>query len=92
MAKYPEPNCSTEKATFAMGCFWGTEAQFGVVPGVIHTKVGYIGGRDDHFPTYHNLADYTEAAEFDFDPQVISYDVSCVSVDSSTSSTSSCLR
>ena len=35
----------TELATFGMGCFWGAEADFCVLDGVVNTSVGYAGGR-----------------------------------------------
>lgn len=41
----------TDTATFALGCFWGPEAQFGITPGVIRTRVGYAGGQQQD-PTY----------------------------------------
>ena len=41
-------------ATFALSWFWFPEAQFGCVPGVIRTKVGFTGGSKKG-PTYHSL-------------------------------------
>ena len=74
----------TEIASFAMGCFWGTEALYGVTPGVIRTKVGYTGGTTPN-PTYKNIADHTETVELEYDPSVISYSVSCSSLSLSLS-------
>jgi len=62
----------TETATFGVGCFWGPDAQFGAMEGVVRTRAGYAGGtkRD---PTYHSLGDHTEVVQVDFDPERTTY-------------------
>lgn len=63
----------TETATLAMGCFWGPEALFGALPGVVRTRTGYAGGTASD-PTYRHMGDHTETVEVDFDPAVLAYD------------------
>lgn len=62
----------TEPAVFGMGCFWGPQAYFDTIDGVVGTRVGYAGGSTKN-PTYHDLGDHTESIEITFDPAKISY-------------------
>jgi len=62
----------TETATFALGCFWCPDAQFGILPGVVRTRVGYAGGTTPN-PSYHDLGDHTECVQIDFDPAKLTF-------------------
>jgi peptide-methionine (S)-S-oxide reductase len=68
-AQLPE---TIETATFGLGCFWSPDAQFGVMEGVLRTRVGYAGGATEN-PTYHNIGNHIEVVEIDFDRAQISY-------------------
>ncbi len=65
-----------QKATFAAGCFWGIEAAFSKVKGVVSTTVGYTGG---HFedPSYKdvcsNITGHAEAVELEYDASQVSF-------------------
>ena len=62
-----------ETFTGAMGCFWGPDCRFGVMDGVVRTRVGYAGGTTSN-PTYHNIGDHIETIQIDYDPRKISYE------------------
>lgn len=67
------------KATFAAGCFWGVEAVFANVDGVVSTQVGYTGGSPEwSSPTYKDVCSgatgHAEAVEVQYDPARIGYE------------------
>ena len=65
------------KATFAAGCFWGVEAAFRAVPGVLATAVGFCGGRSVE-PSYAQVCGgrtgHAEAVTLEYDPARVDYD------------------
>jgi peptide-methionine (S)-S-oxide reductase len=64
------------KATFGAGCFWGVEARFQQIPGVLETAVGYEGGKLDN-PSYRDVCTdatgHAEVVEIDYDPAKVNF-------------------
>jgi peptide-methionine (S)-S-oxide reductase len=66
-----------EIATFGAGCFWGIEAAFRRVPGVLDAAAGYSGGNTQN-PSYQEVCTDTtghaEVVQVTFDPEKLSYE------------------
>jgi len=66
-----------ELAMFGMGCFWGAERAFWVLPGVYSTAVGYAAGLTPN-PSYEEvctgLTGHNEVVRVVFDPQKVGYE------------------
>lgn len=62
----------TETATFGLGCFWGPDASFGALDGVVRTRVGYAGGTEPE-PSYELIGDHTEVVQVEYDPARLSF-------------------
>lgn len=66
-----------EKATFGAGCFWGVEARFLKVKGVIDAVSGYSGGNIKN-PTYKDVCTdktgHAEVVQVTYDPSIVSYE------------------
>ena len=65
-----------ELATFGAGCFWGVEARFREVEGVLDATSGYMGGQPE--PNYRAVCTGTtghaEVVQVRFDPQLVDYE------------------
>lgn len=62
---------------FAGGCFWGTEAYFSMIKGVINTQCGYANGTTKN-PTYEEVCNqstnHAETVMVEYDDSVITLD------------------
>jgi peptide-methionine (S)-S-oxide reductase len=67
----------TEIATFGAGCFWGVEAAFRRIPGVIDVVSGYSGGHMPN-PTYKDVCTdetgHAEVVQVTIDPAKVGYE------------------
>ena len=68
---------TNKTATFGAGCFWGVEADFSNVNGVVSTAVGYMGGTLKN-PTYKDVCSgqtgHAEVVQVTYDPSKVSYE------------------
>ncbi|KAJ7179787.1 peptide methionine sulfoxide reductase [Mycena filopes] len=85
-AATPVEGAVVDIATFASGCFWGTQhiflKHFPPTPapgkGILRTTVGYTGGNPlvknpDYKSVCTGATDHAEAVRIEFDPRVIGY-------------------
>ncbi len=74
--KGPHPD-GLQEAMFGLGCFWGAERIFWLLPGVHVTMVGYAGGLTPN-PVYEEVCSgqtgHNETVKLVFDPARLSYD------------------
>lgn len=67
---------SLSAAIFAAGCFWGVQAAFDAMPGIVSTTVGYTGGNLPN-PDYRQVCsgdtNHAEAVKVIYDDSQISY-------------------
>ena len=67
---------SQQTASFGAGCFWGVEARFLEVDGVVDAVSGYMGGTSDN-PTYKQVCSgetgHAEVVQVTFDDEEVSY-------------------
>lgn len=75
--KAMETKNATETATLGGGCFWCTEAEFQMLPGVKSVTSGFAGGTIEN-PTYKQVCTgetgHAEVIQVEFDPKVVSYE------------------
>lgn len=73
----PIPAAARDTAVFAGGCFWGVQAVFARVKGVVSAVSGYAGGRPSD-PSYEQVSTGTtghaESVRVIYDPAMVSYD------------------
>lgn len=70
-------SATVKRATFGAGCFWGVQAAFDRIKGVVCTQVGYMGGWTEN-PTYEdvctNRTGHAEVVDLRYDPERVSYE------------------
>lgn len=70
-------DATLQTATFGAGCFWGVEAAFREIDGVVDAAVGYSGGNTED-PTYKDVCRgdtaHAEVVQVRFDPARVTYE------------------
>ncbi|MGK2925252.1 MAG: peptide-methionine (S)-S-oxide reductase MsrA [Lysobacterales bacterium] len=68
---------SEQTASFAAGCFWGVEARFRELPGVLDAVSGYMGGQLAN-PSYKQVCTgntgHAETVQVTFDDSAVAYE------------------
>jgi peptide-methionine (S)-S-oxide reductase len=69
---------TTEFATFGAGCFWGIEATYRTIDGVVDTSVGFMGGHVEN-ASYRDVCTGTtghaEVVHIEYDPEKAPYEL-----------------
>lgn len=67
-----------KKIYFAGGCFWGVQAYFSLLEGVITTTTGYANGNKEN-PTYEEVCtgetDFAETVMVEYDSNTVALDI-----------------
>lgn len=69
-------NDQHELATFGAGCFWGVEARFRELPGVLDATAGYMGGQTrqpDYQAVCTGKTGHAEVVQVRYTPEQVSY-------------------
>lgn len=67
----------TQVAVFGAGCFWGVEAAFQNVKGVVAATAGYMGGtlkKPSYKDVCTNKTGHAETVQVEYDPSQVSYE------------------
>jgi peptide-methionine (S)-S-oxide reductase len=76
MTQLTPRQATLETATFGAGCFWGVEAAFRPLNGVLATSVGYMGGQFEN-PSYldvlSRITGHAEVCQVQYAPAITSY-------------------
>lgn len=70
-------NDQHELATFGAGCFWGVEARFRELPGVLDATAGYMGGQTrqpDYQAVCTGKTGHAEVVQVRYTPEQVSYE------------------